>query len=247
MGRVFLLGVFLIAAAGLRGDRALEIALIHVEAIGGVKRIEALQSLRAHGHVVTSGKQVRFTMTAARPARIRLETDAGGRTLIQASDGEEPPWEFDTGTWPPQYREMSAGVARTFAADAEFDDPLVARASRGYTLDYAGELTVDGRKLVRVLVTRKFSETFSLLLDEETYFVVMRVEHRESAGGRKLQLVTHYSDFRPVDGVLLPHTVTLTVDGKATQQTKISRIEANPDLKNVVFVRPKPRPAQATP
>ncbi len=229
-----------VAAAGeLRADLAAELARIHVEAMGGARRLEALQSLRATGHVMTAGAQLRFSFVAARPARVRVETERGGRTLVQGSDGENPPWEFDTGTWPPKYREMSPGSARTFVADAEFDDPLVAGSSRGYTLEYAGELTVDGRKLHRILVTRRLADTFSVLLDDETFLIVMRVEFRESAGGRRLQLVTHYEDFRPVEGVLLPHTITVSVDGKATQQTRIARIEANPALEESVFSRPK--------
>lgn len=240
---------FILATVLLRADRAQELALIHTEAIGGQKRIEALKSIRATGHVaVTGGAQVRFTMLAARPALLRLETERGGRTLVQGTDAVEPAWEFDTGTWPPQYRSMNASVAKTFVADAEFDDPLVAGEARGYTLDFAGEMVVDGRKLLRVLVTRKLADTFSVLLDDETFFIVMRIEHRESAGGRRLQLVTHYDDFRPVEGVLLPHTVTLAVDGRATQQTKIAKIEANPKLAEGTFSRPKvSAPAVRTP
>ncbi len=223
----------------VRADRAAELAQIHVEAIGGLKRIEALQALQATGHVITGGRQLRFTLLAARPAQIRIETERSGRLLVQGSDGVEPPWEFDTGAWPPQYRLMKAEVAKTFVADSEFDDPLVAGAARGYTLDYAGELSVEGKKLLRVLVTRKFAETFSVLLDDETYLIVMRVEHRDSVGGRRLQLVTHYEDYRPIDGVLLPHTITLAVDGKSTQQTKIARISPNPVFEAATFSRPK--------
>jgi hypothetical protein len=238
----------MMAASVVRADRATDLARIHVEAIGGLPRIEALNALRATGHVVQGGTQLRFTLLAARPARVRIETERGGRTLVQGFDGVEPPWEFDTGTWPPQYRPMNPAMAKTFAADAEFDDPLVAPESRGFTLDFAGEMQVDGRKLQRVLVTRKFAETFSVLLDDETFFIVMRIEHRESAGGRRLQLVTHYEDFRPVDGVLLPHTITLAVDGRATQQTKIARIEPNPECDQAMFTRPKaPPPAERAP
>lgn len=222
-----------------RADQADVLARIHIEAIGGMDRIKALRTLRATGQVVAAGKQVRFSMVAARPAKVRLETESGGRTLVQATDGVEPAWEFDTGTWPPQYRAMSDATARVFTADAEYDDPLVAGAARGYTFDYAGELMVDGRKLHRVLVTRKLADTFSLLVDDETYFIVMRVEHRTSTGGRKLQVVTHYEDFRPVGGVLLPHQITLAVDGRVSQQTKILRIEANPEVRDELFRRPR--------
>ena len=232
-------GCWVMAAVAVGADRAAELARIHLEAMGGEKRLAALRALRATGHVTSAGGQVKFTFLAARPAKVRVETERGGRTLVQGTDGESVPWEFDTGAWPPKYREMNAGSARTFAADAEFDDPLVAGSERGFTLEYAGELTVEGRKLHRILVTRKLADTFSVMLDDETFLIVMRVEFRESAGGRRLQLVTHYDDFRPVEGVLLPHTVTVSVDGKATQQTKIARIEANPTLEAGVFSRPK--------
>ena len=220
-------------------DRAEDLARIHVEAIGGKKRIDALKGLRATGNVVVGGKQVRFTMTAARPDKVRLETEAGGRTLVQGTDGKEAPWEFDTGTWPPQYRAMPDTTAKTFVADAEFDDPLITGPARGFSLDYAGEVNVGDRKLLRVLVTRKLRDTYSILLDPQTYFIVMRVDQRITAGGRSAAVVTHYEDFRPVDGVLLPHQVTIAIDGKKTQQTKITRIDANPPLTEDTFSRPK--------
>ena len=220
-------------------DRAEDLARIHIEAIGGRERIEKLSALRATGTVTASGRQVRFTMTAARPAKVRLETEAGGRTLVQGFDGSEPAWEFDTGTWPPVYRAMAEPNAKTFVADAEFDDPLVAGRRRGFSVDFAGEVKIGGRSLLRLLVTHRFTETYSLMLDPRTYFIVMRVEERTTAGGRKAQVATHYEDFRPVDGVLLPHTVTVAIDGRTTQQTKISRIDANPPLTVDTFRRPK--------
>jgi len=231
-----------------RADRAEDLARIHVEAIGGRERIAALHALRASGTAFAAGKIVQFTMTAARPAKVRVETEAGGRKTVQASDGVEPPWELDTATSPPKSRLMPEMNARTFLGDAEFDDPLVAGADRGFTLDYAGEMQVRGRKLHRLLVTRKFTETFALFVDDETYFIVMRMEERTTAGGRKLAVVTHYEDFRPVDGVLLPHQITLAIDGKMTQQTKITRVEANPPMPEDFFQRPRPaEPAVTAP
>lgn len=238
--RLLSLLVAALCLAGLsRADTAGDLARIHVEAIGGKARLAALKSMRATGLVAVNGSVVRFTMTAARPNKVRVETDNGGRTLVQGTDGVEPPWEFDTGSWPPKYRSMPENVAGTFVADAEFDDPLVAAASRGYTFDYAGEFNAEGRKLLRVLVTRKLSDTFSVFLDPNTYFIVMRADQRTTVGGRKVHVVTHFDDFRPVDGVLLPHRISVVIDGRLNQQTRIERIEANPELKEGLFSRPK--------
>ncbi len=216
-----------------------EIVRVHLEVIGGKERIATLAAMRVSGYVVAGGKRVRFTLSAARPDRIRLETEGSGRTLVQGSDGAEPPWEFDTGAWPPHFRAMAEGAARRFAADAEFDDPLVAGADRGYVLEFGGEVEFEGRKLWRVLVTRKLTETFSLLIDPDSYLITLRVESRTSPGGRSVQIATRYAEFRPVEGVLLPYEITVLVDGRVSQQTKIDSIEANPTLSAETFSRAK--------
>jgi hypothetical protein len=112
-------------------DRAAEIVDIHVEAVGGRKRIEAIASLRVSGQLVTPRDSARFVMTAARPDRVRMEMHYETGTLIQVSDGVHPPWELDLGKSPPRHATMSAETAKTFLSDAEFDDPLVAGAERG--------------------------------------------------------------------------------------------------------------------
>ncbi|MSU65279.1 MAG: hypothetical protein EXS38_04070 [Opitutus sp.] len=210
---LFLLSLMWLARPA-HADRAAEVAQVHVEAIGGKERIDALASLRASGYVIAGSKRVRFTLTAARPNQIRLETEGGGRTLVQGSDGIEPPWEFDTGSWPPHFRTMAEAVAKRFMADAEYDDPCVAGVARGHALDFAGEVELHGKKYLRLLVTRKLADTFSLLVDPAPYLIVMRVESRTSPGGRPVQIATRYAEFRPVDGVLLPHEITVLVDGR---------------------------------
>lgn len=239
MRKFVALAFFFVAAAGLAADRAEDLARIHLEALGGRERVDALAAVRATGHVIAGGKRVDFYMIAARPAKLRLEIDGGGRTQVQAYDGVEPPWEFDTGTWPPRYKTMAENSAKTFMGDAEFDDPLVSGASRGYTLEYGGMVEGDGKQYVRVMVTRRLKETFSLLLDQDTYLIMMRVESRMTLAGRPIQIVTRFDDYRPVDGVLLAHKVTMIVDGVATQQSVIESIQSNPTFTPETFSRPK--------
>jgi hypothetical protein len=229
----------LFAVRPARADRVEDVARIHLEALGGRERIDALAAMRSTGTVIVGTKRVHFTLIAARPDRLRLETESGGRSLVQGTDGVEPPWEFDTGTWPPRYRAMTAATARVFAEDAEYDDPLVAGAARGFKFDFAGELEVGGRPMLRVLVTRNLRETYSLLLDADTYLIALRVEERTSPAGRPIRIVTRYEDYRPVDGVLLPHEISTATDGKLTQQTKVDQVTANPKFGPDTFSRPK--------
>lgn len=230
---------FLLICAVARADRLGDIARIHLEALGGAERISALTAVRATGAVVTGGSRVHFNLTAARPNRLRMEIEAGGRTKVQGYDGLDVPWEFDTGVWPPRYKPMPDTLAKSFAADSEFDDPLVSGPAGGYVFDDGGEVKAGGRTLVRLMVTRKLRDTFSLLLDPETYLIAMRIETRESPAGRTLQIVTRFDDYRPVQGVLLAHRITVAVEGKISQETLIEQIEPIPTPKPETFTRPK--------
>lgn len=231
--------------AGAQEDpRVAELIEIHREAIGGRNRIAALTSLRASGQVTAGGTKLGFSLTAARPNLIRLETGTGARTRLQGFDGVGPAWEKDSGASGRPVRPMAPAAAKTFVTDAEFDDPLIGGGGRGYAFDFAGEQEREGRRYFRLLVTRNLTETFSLLVDATTYLVVSRMEQRLSAGGRKVPVVTEWSDFRPVAGVLLAHKIVVTLDGRPVQETQITEIEANPALAAESFRPPEP-PATA--
>jgi hypothetical protein len=92
--------------------------------------------------------------------------------------------------------------------------------------------------MLRLLVTRKLTESFFVLLDADTYFIVVRIDEPRAAAGRRIQIVTRYDDFRPVQGVLVPHDVSVTIGGRLSQRAKIERIEANPRLSAGTFAPP---------
>lgn len=229
----------ILLAPWARADRVADLVRIHREALGGDERIAGLHAMRATGDVIAGGKKMRFTMIAERPNKIRLETEGGARTLVQGSDGKNPPWEFDTGQWPPHYRDIAPAIAKTFALDAEYDDPLISGPDRGYTIEYAGEVDSEGKKLIRLLVTYKLTTTFALLLDPDTYLIFRRIEERVDLFGRATRVIVQYGDYRPVSGVLIPHLLSVGVNGKVIQQTKINAVEANPEIADDAFIRPK--------
>jgi hypothetical protein len=220
-------------------DRATELAKLHIEVVGGAERIAALAALRATGTVLMDSGQVRFTMIAARPNQVRLESSANGRRTVQGYDGVEPPWEFDSGRSGRRYRDMAEANAKRLIADSEYDDPLIAGTARGYTFDYAGEVEKDGRKLLRLLVTYRLTETFALLIDPETYLIEYRVETHSGGVGRPTEIITQYDKYLPVDGVLVPHAITTVTDGRVTQMMRIEQIVPNPPIGPETFSRPK--------
>lgn len=222
---LFLVG-FTATVVGLRADSADSVARIHAEAIGGKQRMSRLTSLQASGRVLIDGRVMTFNLIAERPNRLRMETQVAGRRLIQASDGVAAPWQLDPEASSPVVTSLSGEEAQEFASDSEFDDPLVDYAERGYALDYAGEEMVNGRRVIKLLVTRRLVHSYFLLLDAETYFIVSKQATR-ARNGREVPVETRYDDFRPVAGVILPHRYAVYADGRLLHETILETVKAN--------------------
>ena len=219
----------------VRADFAADLARIHVEAIAGQERLQKLKALRATGFTHIQGKELRFVMWAERPNRVRTETMNAGRVLTQGYDGVNPPWVLDSKTG--KVVAMGVEAAREFSADADFDDPLVARGSRTVTMDYAGETEIEGHPVFKLLVTQNFTESSFVYLDNKTYFIIRR-DITKVRGGVSETVETYYSDFSSMNGIILPHRITEKSAGQLRHETVLEFVEANPVLMPGFFSRP---------
>lgn len=237
MRAIRLLTLFLLLVPVTRADSADDVARIHIEAIGGKLRMNLLRTLRATGRVNIDGRVLTFRLLAERPNRLRMETQSGSRRIIQATDGVAAPWQLDPDAKPGRVTQLEGEEAREFAADAEFDDPLVDYAARGYSIDYAGETQVGDRRAIKLLVMRRFVDTFQLLVDAETYFILQKVSVRVRQG-RQVKIEITYDDHRPVGGIIIPHRYFTHADGRLLHETILESVEANAPVPPDSFTAP---------
>lgn len=231
----------LASCAGIaRADRAEEITQIHLAAIGGADRVAALRAYRASGRLLVGEQSARLVVTAARPDRLRVEMQYPERTVVQGYDGVRPPWQAETIAGRSEARPQARAMAAEFKASAEFDDPLVGARAYGCTVDFAGETKVEEKSFLQLLVVQRLTRSFILLVDPETYFIVMRIDEAAAESGGRGRVITRYEDFRPVAGVLLAHTVTVVVDQQPPRRAVFDVMEPNPALPPATFVTPTP-------
>ena len=228
----------LICSGPITAEEADNLARIHVEAIGGKMRLNSLNSLQVSGHVLIDQRTLLFTLLAERPNRFRMETWASDHVIVQATDGVNPPWQMDPNATPLKPKLLTGDESREFAADSEFDDPLVDYAERGYTLDFAGTDKLNGRKMYRLLVTRRHLVSYYLFLDAETYFIAAKRSVRRLEFGREINLETIYEDFRPVGGIIMPHHFTVTAEEKLLHETFLNKVETNVPVPQDSFTMP---------
>ena len=222
----------------VHADFTNDLARIHVEASGGRAAVDALKAIKATGFTRNDSGELRFIMWAARPNRIRTEVTSGERTIAQGWDGIGEPWTADSLS---RRITLLRGVpAEEFKADVQFDNPLLAGPEQKVSLDYAGEVVLDGKEVIKVIAVQNFSSMSFVYLDPATYLVVRRDIVRRR-GEKTVVIRTDYSDFKPVAGVLMPHRMVVSLDGRRLNETVVTQIEPNPPLSGTLFTVLLPR------
>jgi len=222
------------ASVAAPGRTESDILRIHREALGGGEAIASLHAIRVEGGTRLDAGEVEFTLWAARPAKLRLESRVGNKLMVQAYDGVTAAWGMPEGGAPSL---LAPGEAREFMAGADFDGPFVDPVAKGLAVTYAGEVEVEGRACLHLILAARDLELIELFLDAETYLVFKRISARPEVpdAGR---LETFFSDYRPVGGVMMPFKITTFDSGRMITETRIERITPMTALSDSLFEMP---------
>lgn len=212
-----------------------EVARKHAARAG--ERLAQLQGLRAEGRTFIAGQVIPFTLLAQRPNRLRVDSFSPLRRVTQVYDGSSPPWLSHSESKGGVPQDMSESDARDFMANADFDGPLVNFEEKGYSVDYAGEDTLNGRRAYKLLVMNKRDDIFFLWVDAENYETVKRLVYRSSQG-KRIAIETWFKDFKEVAGVLQPHRIETSANGQMLYVMLVDRMIPNPEIDPKQFARP---------
>jgi outer membrane lipoprotein-sorting protein len=202
-----------------------EIVARNLEAKGGVDRLKSLDSLKITGTMTVQGKALPLTILSKRPNLVRQELVVGGTTVIQAFDGTRA-WATNpiAGGKPQELPpEATAVIGRT----AEFDTAFLDYEARGHTIELTGSDTLDGTPVHRLKLTTSRGDVQHFVIDAKTGLELRASQEVEIGPGQKQSVTTEMRDYKPVDGVLMPHEIRRLVDGKILSRLRISRIEVN--------------------
>ncbi len=69
-------------------------------------------------------------------------------------------------------------------------------------------------------------------MDTKTYLVIQTKQMRPgmSGNGGEREVITNYTDYKPVDGILFPHTISNPGEGPGAGSMTIDKIELNKSI-----------------
>lgn len=196
-----------------------------VKAYGGEEVLRKAAAVRETGKVTSrmrGGMAGDIVREFERPDRLRVVIRYGSDTEVRVYDGKTGWREGRVVTGPP----LDAMVLQA----ARLALPLILLDRKGNLVD-KGTSSVGGKEVRTIDLPLGNGLTLTVGLDPASGRIV-----RSSGtggmgmGGKPLEFVTRYDDYRLVDGVLHPFREENTANGFVTGETTLSRVEVLPAL-----------------
>jgi hypothetical protein len=228
------------AVVGQRvSDAGADVLTQVVEAMGGAAALrgvrtmvaEAETTLRMEHDVVPSR-----TRTYVRyPDHFRVEAQVDGADVVQVFSAGRA-WSEDPGG----VHELPPSVTDEFAQSVRRDlVAVLAGALEGrLSVRALPEEGRDGRVFRVIEVTGPQLPPVRLFIGADG-LVALQAFTAPGPGGRSVALEEVYSDYRPVDGLLLPFAAELRRDGRAMLSRTLTSVTLNDPLDDELFRRPQ--------
>lgn len=210
-----------------------EIIASNLKSKGGLDKLKATTTVKMTGRMTVQGTELPVTTWAKRPNLVRREATMAGQTMVNAFDGTTLWRAVATGPAEP----LPGPQAAYAQQESEFGSVFVDYKERGHTIELVGREKIEGKDAHHLRVTRKGGPPQDYYLDAETG-LEMRILMSLNQGGTPAAVVTDLSDYRNVDGRMVPFSVQQTVNGKRAASTTLEKVEFNVPVDDSFFRMP---------
>ena len=179
-----------------------------------------------------------FVLELARPRKSRLEIRFGGHTAVQVFDGTRG-WKVRPFLGRHEVEPFTPEELREASMQTELDGLLIDYAAKDSRVELEGTEPVEGRDAYKLKVTLDDGQVRHVWVDAKTWLDV-KVDGSRRMDGKPRPVWTYLRDYRPVDGLMIPHVLETTAEGvKGSEKILVEKVTVNPPLADSRFARPE--------
>lgn len=190
---------------GLTAERVIE---NYLNAIGGKQKLEAVNTMVTEMGATVQGQNMTTVLKQKAPNLMSNEVSmaAMGTVFKQVFDGEKG-YMMQMG----QKQDMPADMINEMKSNKYLFEEL------GYlngdaTLELKAIEPIDGKDAYVVAISNGDSKS-TVYFDTETGLKVKKVEVAKGPGGQEISQETSFGDYKAVDGIMLPHSMSVPMAG----------------------------------
>jgi outer membrane lipoprotein-sorting protein len=226
---------WLAAPAAAQTPTVDELLAKNTAARGGAEKLKGVNTRKVAGTIQVKGISMPMQVLAKRPNMMRQELKVQDRQLVTAFDGEHA-WAINPmlGDTPQELQGVQADLLRD---QAQFDGPLAYARQRGDKMEVVGKDTVDNTPVWNLAITRD-SRVTNVFLEQDTG-LERKIVATIDEGGMQVQIESLISDYKLVDGVMVPHKIVTMVGGQTQATVTIESVEFNVPIDDAQFKMPQ--------
>jgi len=229
-----------LCAAPLSAQTAYDIIARYIKTIGGMDRIQAVQTLRRTGRFTGGGGfEAVVVQESKRPNRVRQEFSLQGMTGITAYDGRTG-WKIEPWQGKKDAEALSEEELRDITEESDFDGPLINYQQKGNRVELVGTEQIEGTDAFKLKVTLASGDVRTYYMDSD-YYVPIRIDTKRMIRGAEQETETSLGDYKQVAGVYVPYSFETGQRGSQDRgKITYQKIEANVPLDDQRFTQPGP-------
>ena len=221
-----------------------EVVARAAEALGGEQAWARIESLEMVGEHTSFSVIQGFTLHKKRPNLWRFDHNDTQHRALHAYDGTQAWWQKEVvvqtqgANWP---LVPPLTFQRAFAAEAEFEPPVIRWQEKGHRFEYLGRREEDLQPYLELKLIRGdvAGTEERWLLDPQTFLPAIRISEGAYLPTQRWEQRTYFADYRPVAGVQIPHHVEIDL-GNDLRALAVAEVRVNVPLDDASFRMPLP-------
>ena len=233
-GLCFISFVLFTGLAAVAQDLTIDQILKNNEtALGGQEALGKIQTIRITTRTTVAGAEmeIKGVTTLKRPNLMRTEIAVQGMNVVAGFDGTNA-WMINPQTGPEPQKIDQALVGNGMESNFQW---LSGIKATGGVVELVGKEDVKGSPAYKINVVPKTGTSSTYYLDART-FLPVKVVGKLSSMGMDMQVESIPSDYKKVEGIILPHTTEAQVMGQSMQSKM--EYEINMPLDDSIFRMP---------
>ncbi|WP_269538891.1 hypothetical protein [Cerasicoccus fimbriatus] len=195
-----------------------------------------INSITVKGTLEQDGRSMAFELTQRSSGEVRYTLDTPDGTVTQVYDGEDG-WRWIAGQPSLGVRKLTPQQLRFFLLNNSFLTPFDSPDSFRLTTSYKG-LELNEQNIPEHHVRLEgyaHGDVLDVWIDANS-FVESRRAYAPEEG--TTPLVTEFSDYERMDGLLVPRLVKTSFNGKVIAEAKLEKVVRNSGMLSFYFTKP---------
>lgn len=178
----------------------------HIAALGGKEKLSKIQNVVMQGSLNFQGTEIALTFTQVHNKLNRQDISVGGMTgfdMLTDKDG----WSFMPFQGMQKPEPKTTDEVKESQSDLDIAGPLVDYAAKGHKVELVGKEDVDGTECYKIKASLASGKTVTFFIDPTTH-MINRIAEKRKMNGQETDLQTDLSDYREVEGVKMPYSIS---------------------------------------